>query len=61
MATEVKDDVLTISGERKSEPEEKGEGFHRVERSFGSFSRSLDPPTGIDAKAAKVKRLHPLG
>jgi HSP20 family protein len=46
---EIKDNVLTVSGERKSDHEEKGEGFHRVERSFGSFSRSLTLPQGIDA------------
>lgn len=45
---EVKDGVLTISGERRAEHEEKGEGFHRVERAFGSFSRSLDLPKGVD-------------
>jgi HSP20 family protein len=46
---EIKDGVLTLSGERKAEHEEKGEGFHRVERSFGSFSRSLSLPDGVDA------------
>lgn len=46
---EVKDNVLTISGERKAEHERKGEGFHRIERSFGRFSRSLGLPRGIDA------------
>jgi len=45
---EIKDNVLTVSGERKAEYEEKGEGYHRVERSFGSFSRSLNLPQGID-------------
>jgi HSP20 family protein len=45
---EIKDGVLTVSGERKAEHEEKGEGFHRVERSFGSFSRSLSLPDGVD-------------
>jgi HSP20 family protein len=47
---EIKDNVLTVSGERKSENEEKGEGYHRVERSFGSFSRSLSLPQGVDAQ-----------
>jgi HSP20 family protein len=47
---EVKDGVLTISGERRAEHEEKSEGFHRVERAFGSFSRSLSLPDGIDAE-----------
>ena len=50
---EVKDGVLTISGERKAEREEKGEGFHRVERSFGRFSRSLNLPEGVDARQGR--------
>jgi HSP20 family protein len=48
---EVKDNVLTISGERQAEHEDRKEGYHRVERSFGRFSRSLDLPDGIDATA----------
>jgi HSP20 family protein len=46
---EIKDGVLTISGERKAEHEGRGEDTHRVERSFGSFSRSLSLPEGVDA------------
>ena len=46
---EIKDGVLTISGEREAEHEQKGEGFHRVERAFGRFSRSLSLPAGVDA------------
>jgi HSP20 family protein len=45
---EVKDGVLTISGERKAQHEEKREGFHRVERSYGRFSRSLELPKGVE-------------
>lgn len=52
---EIKDGVLTISGERKSEHEEKSEGFHRVERTFGSFSRSLTLPQGVEASAVDAK------
>jgi HSP20 family protein len=52
---EVKDGVLTISGERKSEHEEKGEGFHRVERSFGRFSRALNLPDGVQADKVEAK------
>ena len=37
-------DVLTIKGEKKSEREEKEENYHLVERSYGSFSRSLTLP-----------------
>ena len=43
---EIKDSVLTVSGERKAENEEKGEGYHRVERAFGGFSRSLSSRRG---------------
>jgi HSP20 family protein len=46
---EVKDNVLTVSGERKAEQEEKEEGYYRVERAFGSFSRSLTLPQGVSA------------
>jgi HSP20 family protein len=52
---EVKDNVLTVAGERKSESEQKGEGFHRVERSFGRFSRSLTLPRGVDAEKVKAE------
>jgi HSP20 family protein len=46
---EVRDDVLTISGERKAEHEDRQNGYYRVERSFGSFARSLQLPHGVDA------------
>ena len=46
---EIKDGVLTVSGERKAEHEEKQEGYYRVERAFGGFTRSLSLPQGIDA------------
>ena len=45
---EVNDNVLTISGERRAEHERKEDGYHRVERSFGHFSRSVTVPDGID-------------
>jgi HSP20 family protein len=46
---EIKDGVLTVAGERDADHEEKAEGFYRVERAFGRFSRSLTLPDGIDA------------
>jgi HSP20 family protein len=52
---EIKDNVLTVSGERKSESEQRGEGYHRVERAFGSFSRSLTLPQGVDAERVEAK------
>ena len=51
---EFEDSVLTISGERKSEHEEKKEGYYRVERSYGSFSRSLTLPEGVDPETVKA-------
>ena len=48
---EFEDRTLTVSGERKSEHESKTEGFHRVERAFGAFSRSLTLPDGVDPEA----------
>ena len=52
---ELKDDVLTVSGERRSEHQDKGEGFYRVERSFGRFARSLDLPKGTDSGAVRAE------
>ena len=46
---EVKDRVLTLSGERKAEHEDSREGYYRVERAFGSFSRSVTLPEGVEA------------
>jgi len=40
--------VLTIRGERKQETEEKGKKFHRVERCYGSFTRSFTLPDNVD-------------
>ena len=41
------DNVLTIRGEKKSEREEKNKDYHLVERSFGSFARSVELPQGV--------------
>ena len=51
---ELEDNVLTISGERKAEHEERKEGYYRVERSSGTFSRSLTLPEGVDPDAVKA-------
>jgi HSP20 family protein len=51
---EVKDGVLTVSGERRAEHETEREGYHRVERSFGRFSRSLGLPRGIDPSGVEA-------
>ena len=48
---EFEDGTLTVSGDRKAEHESKSAGYYRVERAFGSFSRSLTLPQGIDPAA----------
>jgi len=52
---ELEDNVLTISGERKSEHEERKEGLYRLERASGSFSRSLTLPEGIDPDSIQAR------
>jgi HSP20 family protein len=47
---EVKDGVLTVSGERKAEETHRSDGFYRVERAFGGFSRSMSLPKSVDAE-----------
>src|SRR5260221_9948434 len=44
----VENGVLTISGERRFEKEEKKRRYHRVERSYGSFTRSFSLPDGAE-------------
>ena len=52
---EVADDTLTISAERSREEEKSTDRFYRFERRFGSFSRAIGLPSGIDeAKIAAV-------
>ena len=46
---ELEDGTLTVSGERKAEHETGEEGYYRVERASGSFSRSLTLPKGVNA------------
>ena len=41
-------DVLTIRGEKKAEHEEKGDNYHRMERSYGSFCRSFTLPCDVE-------------
>jgi HSP20 family protein len=51
---EFEGNVLSVSGERKSEHEHRGQGYYRVERSYGSFRRSLRLPDGVDGEAIKA-------
>jgi HSP20 family protein len=51
---EVEERVLTVSGERKAEHKENKDSYQRIERAFGSFSRSLTLPDGVDAEAVSA-------
>jgi HSP20 family protein len=46
---EVQDDVLTLSGERREEHEEDGDGYYHSERSYGRFYRAIPLPEGVNA------------
>lgn len=47
--------VLTIRGERKLEGEDRRENYHRIERSYGTFTRSFSLPGTVDAEKIKAE------
>jgi HSP20 family protein len=49
------DGMLTLSGERRQEEEQKDVKYHRVESYYGNFSRSFMLPDAIDADAIKAE------
>jgi HSP20 family protein len=51
----IENGMITMSGERKQEKEEKNKKFHRVERSYGSFMRSFRVPDNVDESAIKAE------
>src|SRR2546425_11621111 len=54
----VENGVLTISGERKFEREEKNKKYHRVERGYGSFVGSFRLPDGAGAEKVRAQLKH---
>jgi len=52
---EVDDDILTVSGEHRESEEQKEKNYVRRERRYGSFSRSMALPPGVDAKKIEAK------
>jgi HSP20 family protein len=55
---QVEKNTLTIRGERKFEKEEKEENFQRIERRYGSFSRSFTLPNTIDTESVNASYEH---
>jgi len=51
----IEDATLIIKGERKLEHEEKKDNYHRIERSYGSFSRSFSLPTNLALDKVEAK------
>ncbi len=52
---QLNNNLLTVSGERKEEKEEKGRTLHRIERRVGSFSRSITLPCSVAADEAAAE------
>ena len=55
IAVELDDNVLTVSGERERAQETSGDRFYRYERRFGTFSRSVTLPQGVNEEAIKAE------
>lgn len=51
---QIRGGMLTLSGSKKEEKEEKGRSYHRIERTSGSFSRSVALPCEVVEKEAKA-------
>lgn len=51
----VQGDTLRIKGEKKEEKEEKGKNYYRMERRYGSFSRSIDLPSSVDVSKVNAE------
>ena len=47
---QVEGNALTLKGERKLEHEEKRDGYHRIERTYGAFSRTFTLPNTVDVE-----------
>jgi len=48
-------DTLTVRGEKRDETQRKGHNYHRVERRYGSFTRSLTLPAKVDSEKVTAK------
>ncbi len=55
ISLEVKDSTLTIKGEKKLEKDVKEENFHRMERTYGSFTRAFTLPSTMQQDRVKAK------
>ncbi len=51
----IQGDTLSVKGEKKEEKEEKGGNYYRMERRYGSFSRSIDLPASVDTNKVSAE------
>ena len=58
LGIKIENNTLTVTGERKLEKEEKEENFHRVERRYGSFTRSFTLPTTVNTDDIRADYEH---
>lgn len=54
VAIQLENGTLTVKGERKFEEQKNGRGFHRIERSYGSFVRAFSLPETVDGDKVKA-------
>lgn len=54
VAIQLENGTLTLKGERKFEDQKNGKGFHRIERSYGSFTRAFSLPDTVDGEKVKA-------
>jgi HSP20 family protein len=54
VAIQMENGTLTLKGERKFEDQKSGKGFHRIERSYGSFTRAFSLPETVDGEKVKA-------
>lgn len=51
----IENNVLTLKGERRFEKKDEGDNYHRIERAYGSFTRSFTLPSTVSAEGAKAE------
>ena len=54
IGVDVENQTLTIKGERKFEKDENSQGYHRIERSYGTFVRSFAAPSTVDTEGVQA-------
>jgi HSP20 family protein len=54
VAIQLENGTLTLKGERKFEEQRSGKGFHRIERSYGMFTRAFSLPDTVDGEKVKA-------